>query len=89
MSDINAPQPVAPIAPEPIPAATIAQVESVAEVAVDLAEEKPVDPAQVVQAVVTSESLLAELVAVVRRDASGISHSINDLLSKAEKHFGL
>lgn len=94
MSDINAaPQPVAPIAPptpaDPIPAAEIAEIQQVAEVAVELADHKQVDPAEVVQAVVTSESLLADLVKVVRRDASGISHALNELLAKAEKHFGL
>ena len=38
---------------------------------------------------VTHESLLSEFVAVVKRDARGISHHLESLIDKAEKHFGL
>lgn len=39
--------------------------------------------------VVTHESFLSELVAVVKHDARGISHHLEALITKAEKHFGL
>jgi hypothetical protein len=48
-----------------------------------------VDPAATHELPVTHESFLAEIVAAVRRDCQGISHHINELLAKAEKHFGL
>ncbi|HEY6019475.1 MAG TPA: hypothetical protein VIY48_06130 [Candidatus Paceibacterota bacterium] len=47
------------------------------------------DPAAVHTPVVTHESFLTELMAVVRRDCRGISHSLEGLMAKAEKHLGL
>lgn len=38
---------------------------------------------------VTHESLLSELVGAVKKCARGVSHEIEDLIAKAEKHFGL
>ncbi|WP_147411959.1 hypothetical protein [Ralstonia pseudosolanacearum] len=38
---------------------------------------------------VTHESLLTELVGAVKKCARGVSHEIEDLIAKAEKHFGL
>lgn len=38
---------------------------------------------------VTHESFLSEFAAVVKRDARGISHHLEALIAKAEKHFGL
>lgn len=38
---------------------------------------------------VTHESLLTELVGAVKKCARGVSHEIEDILSRAEKHFGL
>jgi hypothetical protein len=94
MTDETAPQTIAPIAPtegEPIaPLATaVTELSSVAEVAADLAAGKPVDPAQVVEAVVTTASLFAELVDVVSRDARGISHHLESVLGRSKSHLGL
>ena len=38
---------------------------------------------------VTHESLLTELVGAVKKCARGVSHEIEDVLARAEKHFGL
>ena len=38
---------------------------------------------------VTHESLLTELVSAVKKCARGVSHEIEDILARAEKHFGL
>lgn len=38
---------------------------------------------------VTHESLLTALVGAVKKCARGVSHEIEDLIAKAEKHFGL
>jgi hypothetical protein len=93
MTDETAPQTIAPIAPTedaPIPLATeVTELASVSEVAAELSAGKPVDPAQVVEAVVTTASLFAELVDVVSRDARGISHHLESVLGRSKSHLGL
>lgn len=50
---------------------------------------EPTPDSQVVVPTVTHESLLTELVAAVKKCARGVSHEIEDVLARAEKHFGL
>lgn len=68
---------------EPVAAPQITPVEPVVSPAPEP------DLAAVHTPVVTHESFLTELMAVVRRDCRGISHSLEGLMAKAEKHFGL
>jgi hypothetical protein len=53
------------------------------------AQPEAVDPAATVATTVTHESLLGELMGVVKRDCRGISRDLEGLIEKAAKHFGL
>lgn len=84
MSDEQNVQSVA--VPEADVSSQLAQM-SAQEIAQSAADALPVteQPAPAI----THESLLIELVGAVKKCARGVSHEIEDLIAKAEKHFGL
>jgi hypothetical protein len=73
-----------------VPASIGSEAKSGADTADAGASANAVDPSMPhMAAPVTHESLLAEVMGVIRRDARGISHDLESLIEKAEKHFGL
>jgi hypothetical protein len=73
-----------------VPASVGSEAKSGADTAAPGASADAIDPsAPHVSAPVTHESLLSEVMGVIRRDARGISHALESLIEKAEKHFGL
>jgi hypothetical protein len=73
-----------------VPASSGSEAKSGAGTAAAGASADAIDPsAPHVSAPVTHESLLSEVMGVIRRDARGISHALESLIEKAEKHFGL